>query len=103
MASLVKYSFQAEDDLDGILKWLLERGAGEAGVRWFQGFRKAINSLDTFPERCTLARESDSFPFELRQLLYGRKPHVYRVLFVIEGDTVYILRLRHVPHNAVSL
>ena len=24
----------------------------------------------------------------MRQLLYGRRPHLYRVLFTIEGDTV---------------
>ena len=31
----------------------------------------------------------------MRQLLYGRKPHVYRILFTIEGDVVYVLRIRH--------
>ena len=31
----------------------------------------------------------------MRQLLYGRKPHVYRILFTIEGDAVYVLRIRH--------
>jgi hypothetical protein len=31
----------------------------------------------------------------VRQLLYGRKPHVYRVLFTIEGDVVRVLHIRH--------
>ena len=41
-----------------------------------------------------LAPESSRFPFEVRQLLYGRKPHVYRILFTIEGDTVHVLHIR---------
>jgi hypothetical protein len=28
-------------------------------------------------------------------LLYGDKPHVYRILFSIEGDIVFILHVRH--------
>jgi hypothetical protein len=28
-------------------------------------------------------------------LLYGRKPHVYRVLFTIEGEAVYVLHILH--------
>ena len=103
MAFLVKYTLRAEDDLDGILNWLVEQGASETGLRWFRGLRKAINSLNNFPERCMLARENDSVPFEMRQLLYGRKPNVYRVLFTIEGETVYILRVRHGRQNPVSL
>jgi hypothetical protein len=33
------------------------------------------------PKRCPLAPENASVPFEMRQLLYGRKPHFYRILF----------------------
>jgi toxin ParE1/3/4 len=31
----------------------------------------------------------------VRQLLYGHKPHVYRILYTIEGDTVSIVHVRH--------
>jgi hypothetical protein len=31
----------------------------------------------------------------MRQLLYGRKPHLYRILFTIDGDVVYVLHVRH--------
>jgi hypothetical protein len=36
-----------------------------------------------------------SFPFEVRQLLYGRKAHRFRVLFTIDGDIVVVLHIRH--------
>jgi hypothetical protein len=51
-------------------------------------------SLAEMPERCSIA-ENKEFSFEVRHLLYGRKPHVYRAVFTIEGDTVYILHLWH--------
>ena len=35
------------------------------------------------------------FPYPARHLLYGRLPHVYRILFTIDGSTVYILHIRH--------
>jgi hypothetical protein len=44
----------------------------------------------------------DDFPFEVRQLLYGRKPHMYRILFTIDGETVKILHIRHVRRERLS-
>lgn len=71
MAFEIKYSKEAEDNLDAITAWLLyERLAGETALRWLQGLREKIDTLSEQPERCTLARESKSMPFELRQLFY---------------------------------
>ncbi len=85
----------AEGDAQAILEWLLDQQAGETGLRWFLNLEQAIQSLSNFPERCPLARENERFPFEVRQLLYGRRPHIYRILFTIEQDTVYVLHIRH--------
>jgi plasmid stabilization system protein ParE len=95
MAFRVEITPQAEQDGNAILEWLLTQQAGERGLRWFQGLQDAIATLSTFPKRCSLARENASVPFEMRQLLYGRRPHVYRILFTIEGEVVYVLRIRH--------
>ena len=95
MVFRVKTSTKAKRDLDAILMWLFSQEAGEAGLRWFQGLREAVASLARSPERCPLAPENTAFPFEVRQLLYGRKPHVYRVLYTIENDTVSVLHIRH--------
>jgi hypothetical protein len=59
----------------------LKQQAGEAGLRWFQKLKEAVASLSELPHRCPLAPESKEFPFEVRQLLYGRKPNAYRILF----------------------
>ena len=88
MVFRVKLSAEAKQDLDVILDWLLAEGAGETGLRWWWGLRDAINSLTEFPGRCSLAPEDKIFPFEVRHLLYGRKSHVYRVIFRVMGDVV---------------
>jgi hypothetical protein len=64
------------------------------GPLWFNRLLAAIESLQTMPQRCAYATENNQFPFEVRQLLFGRKPNVYRVVFTIEGNVVYVLRIR---------
>ncbi|HKM91936.1 MAG TPA: type II toxin-antitoxin system RelE/ParE family toxin [Candidatus Acidoferrales bacterium] len=91
----VEITAQAEQEADAILEWLLSQHAGDAGVRWFLALEEAIATLSEFPARCTFAPENARFPFEVRQLLYGHKPHVYRILFTIATDTVYVLHIRH--------
>jgi len=95
MAYRVETTARAECDADNLLKWLLAQDAGGAGLRWFEGLEKAIATLAYMPERCAIAPENARVSFEVRHLLYGRKPHVYRVLFTIEDDAVYVLHIRH--------
>src|ERR1017187_3226143 len=95
MAFRVEPTATAIQDLNDILEWLVAQEAGETGLRWFRGLNEAVNSLVEFPHRCPLAPENAEFPFEVRQLLYGRKPRQYRVLFTIDGETVVILHIRH--------
>jgi len=49
--------------------------------------------LEKMPDRCPVTEEEP----RLRNLLYGRKPHVYRVIFrVIEKEKrVDVLHIRH--------
>jgi len=101
MTFRVEISAQAERDAESILEWLLAEHAGRAGMDWFLALDDAFASLAEFPERCPVAPESARFPFEVRQLLYGRKPHLYRILFTIEADTVHVLHIRHGRRKAV--
>ncbi len=95
MACRVRTTTKAKRDLDAILTRLLSQEAGEAGLRCFQGLREAVAALVHSPQRCALAPENARFPFEVRHLLYGRKPHIYRIIFTVEGDTVSVLHIRH--------
>ena len=76
---------------------LYERITEAAPIRgpiWYHRLITTIERLQHSPRRCALAPESDRVALEVRHLLFGRKPHVYRVLFTIVGDTVFILRIR---------
>ena len=91
----VELTDRAKRDIAAIYAWLQSRQAGDAGARWFMALRTAVASLATFPSRCPLAPENQDSPVEVHQLLYGRLPHVYRILFAIEGSTVRVLHIRH--------
>jgi plasmid stabilization system protein ParE len=91
----VEITPQAERDAEAILEWLLAEGAGDSAIRWFLALEDAIASLASFPKRCPIAPENHEFSFEVRQLLYGRKPHVYRILFNTSADVVVVLHIRH--------
>jgi plasmid stabilization system protein ParE len=54
MAFRIKQTAQADQDLDGILQWLLEQEAGDIGLRWFQKLKEALLSLSEMPHRCPL-------------------------------------------------
>jgi plasmid stabilization system protein ParE len=102
MTFRVETTAAAEQEADALLDWLQSEHAGDAGVRWFLALQDAIASLAEFPARCPLAPENLAFPFEVRHLLNGHAPHVYRILFTIEGETVYVLHIRTVAVNRSS-
>ena len=70
--------------------WISEQSEG-AALRWYEGLLKAFRSLEKNPLRCPLAPESAFFKEKIRQLIYGK----YRILFIVEGETVFVLRVRH--------
>jgi plasmid stabilization system protein ParE len=91
----VRLTARAERDVDEALAWLCEQGAGSAARRWHQRILAAVGKLERQPERCPLAAESEDLGIELRELIFGRRQGVYRVLFIIERRTVCILHIRH--------
>src|SRR5438128_2218851 len=94
MAHSVHITAWALREIDEALEWLAERSR-PAAARWHERLMKAVDSLASNPERCELAPESEWYRAEIRQLLHGKRRGVYRILFEVRGDTVYILRVRH--------
>lgn len=94
MAHSVRIAARAIWEIDETLEWLSERSVS-AALRWHEQLLETIRSLEYNPERCGLAPESAWYPGELRQLLHGKRREVYRILFEVRGDAVYILRVRH--------
>jgi len=92
MAYLVNVTARAERDLD-ILYARINAESSEAALKWYRGLKNDILSLEKHPNRCPVIRAKD----KLRHLLYGRKPHIYRVIYrVLEKQKqVEVLHIRH--------
>jgi plasmid stabilization system protein ParE len=102
MAYSVQITRRALTEIDAALAWLANRSPS-AAARWHGRLLDALNTLEANPGRCALAPESDWYAgAEMRQLLYGRRQGIYRILFEIRGRTVYILRVRHGSQNLLS-
>lgn len=71
----------------------IEADTSVQAARWFSGLEKAILSLEDFPDRAPTTPEDST----LRHLLYGRKPHLYRIIYEIgkRTTTVDVLHIRH--------
>ena len=101
MTFSIHITARALREIDETLEWYAKRSP-QAASRWHAKLMQAIASLDTNPERCGLAPEDDDYPGELRQLLYGKRRSVYRVLFEIRADAVFILRVRHAAQDLLK-
>ncbi len=92
MAYLVRITPRARRDL-AILFNDIRAGDSETALKWYKGFREAALTLEKLPNRCPATPEKP----QLRHLLFGRKPHVYRVIYrVVENEKrVNVLHIRH--------
>lgn len=92
MAYLVKFTVRAARDLEILYE---EKSATEsvAAARWYNGLEEAVYTLAEYPRRCSVTPENG----KLRHLLYGDKPHVYRVIYrVLEKQQIIeVLHIRH--------
>jgi plasmid stabilization system protein ParE len=85
----------AEREIEEAYQWLLKQTRQYAPL-WYNGIIDAILSLEELAGRCPRAPENAETPHEeIRQLLYGKRPHLYRILFSIRDDKVMILHVRH--------
>ena len=96
MTYLVEFAARAVRDLEILY---VEKNAAEsrAAARWYNGLEQAVYALASYPRRCPVAPEARRAKRKLRHLLYGKKPHVYRVIYEVdEGrQAVWVLTIRH--------
>ena len=96
MAYLVKFAAIAARDLENLY---VEKNAAEsqASACWFNELEESVFSLSDYPNRCPFAPEDIKIKPGLRQLLYGSKPHFYRVIYEVDEPhkTVWVLHIRH--------
>jgi toxin ParE1/3/4 len=78
----------------------IEADASEKAFAWFNHLAEAIYSLERSSERGARAREGK----KLRQLLFGTKPHLYRIIYAVDkrNRAVNVLHIRHGARSALS-
>jgi len=92
MAYAVNITSRAERDLADLYERINAENS-DVALQWYWGLKQTIVTLRKHPNRCPVTGEGG----KLRHLLYGRKPHVYRVIFrVRDGQKqVEVLHIRH--------
>jgi toxin ParE1/3/4 len=92
MAYHVELMPRADRDLRDIY-WRIHADDSPQAFAWFNGLEAMIYSLDKHPSRGAVTPESS----KLRHLLYGAKPHVYRIIYAIDerNRKVSVLHIRH--------
>jgi toxin ParE1/3/4 len=98
MRYLVEFAPRAVRDLEILY---VEKNAAEspAAARWYNELELAVYTLVSYPYRCPVAPEARRMKRKLRNLLYGKKPHVYRVIYEVDEDRQAVLVL-HIRHGA---
>jgi plasmid stabilization system protein ParE len=91
----------AVKDLDLAYSWAAKNAPATA-LAWFERFQSAIRSLAHNPKRCIVAQESRRAGVEIRELHFGRRPNVFRVLFLIDGQIVRVLRIRRAQRRRLT-
>jgi toxin ParE1/3/4 len=88
----VRLTARAARDLEELYDSIGARTSPKA-FEWFNALVDLIYSLDRFPERGAVPPESK----QDRQLLFGKKPHIYRIIYEFDKRkrVVNILHIRH--------
>jgi toxin ParE1/3/4 len=88
----VRLTDRALRDMQAIYERIQAESSGQANS-WFNGLADAIYSLAHHPSRGATTPETK----KLRHLLYGRKPHIYRIIYAIDrrGHSVDVVHIRH--------
>jgi plasmid stabilization system protein ParE len=98
----VVFTAKARADVIEQFRYLADRSPA-AAARWYAGIEKAVAKLGTQPERHPIAHdETERFGITLRQMLYGRRPGVFRILFSVENDTVTLHYVRHSARGPIE-
>jgi len=98
MAYLVRLTGRALRDMEALYEFI-KADESESASAWLHELADAIYSLERFPERGTSVPESR----KLRQLLFGKKPNIYRIIFAVDkrNRIANVLHIRHGARNAL--
>jgi len=101
MAFQAVFTRRANTDLAAMEMWLTQCGL-PAVRRWRVRLLRIIENLEADPHRYPQAAEAADVGIDLREALFGRRPHVHRILFSMDEQTVTIQRIRHAAQDQIS-
>jgi len=85
---------RAKQDKHSIFRWLHERSPAGA-ASWLRSYDLLVERLSRDASSFGEAMEKQDCDFDVRQALFKTpRGRVYRALFFIEGEKVFILRVR---------
>ena len=92
MTYLVNITARAERDLAELYRAIHAEHSAVA-LRWYRGSKDSILRLEVQPNRCPVFRKKQ----KIRNLLYGKKPQVHRVIYRVaeKRKQVDVLHIRH--------
>ncbi len=95
----IVFTFQAREEALAAAEYIAQT-APLTAARWYEGLEAVVRKLDSFPNRCALAPESEFLGEELRHSIYTS----YRIIFRVEEatQTVRILHVRHGSRRAIG-
>ncbi|MEO5354078.1 MAG: type II toxin-antitoxin system RelE/ParE family toxin [Magnetococcus sp. XQGC-1] len=83
----------AADNIREAYAWFLAENPVYA-AKWLDDIQSGVFGLENLPESRLVAPASDDFDCEIRHMIIGRGVP-WRVFFTIDGETVYVLHVRH--------
>ena len=84
----------AEKELEDAYEWIHERSP-QAADRWREEIIAAISSLRDSWRVNPPAPENGRFPFEIRQLLFGKRRGQFRIIYSVIDNDVVVVAVRH--------
>jgi toxin ParE1/3/4 len=92
MTYRVELSRRATRDLANLYRHINAKESA-AAARWFKGLEETVLHLEHSPRLGVVTHEDDG----LRQVIYGNKPHFYRIIYEVDDveRLVTVLQIRH--------
>ncbi|MCI0388629.1 MAG: type II toxin-antitoxin system RelE/ParE family toxin [Acidobacteria bacterium] len=97
MSYKIEITEKAQEEAREAIHWIAQYSPENAALWYFELMEK-VDSLENFPARCPLAPESETHGEEIRHLIFGK----YRILFIIDDETVIVLRVRHQAQDVLK-
>jgi plasmid stabilization system protein ParE len=63
---------QALSEIEDSFRWIAYNISATIAELWYEDLLETVCSLESFPNRCTIAPESQEFQQEIRQLWIGK-------------------------------